>query len=684
MSPLIRVGMLLALALGVGWMAVESRPEGVLGSDMWPAGLAAGALISARGRYAPAAYAAVAVIGFATFALGGRPLDFAVAGAVAILAEATVIASILTDRGRSEPTLLVDHDFSVLVRAVTAGGLTAGVVLGATAAVLTDSPPLLTGLGTMAGHMSSALVLLPFLLRTDEHAAVAPAAERISTWVALLVVTVAVFLPHDFPMLVFLVIPVLGWTALRSSLREAQLQLLTVATVATLLTSFGFGPLAEVEGDYALPQDVFGVVLQTFLIGCALVVIPLSLAVGQQLAAIGRAERESELLRKIIDSAHVAIIGSDQRGRVTLFNPGAERALGYRAAEVMGKFTRIFHTDRAIAEKAADLGLPDDFVPVALRMAEPDLAGDHIAMLRKDGTERLHSMTLSPIRDQRGGVTGYVCTSEDVTEEVAARQALVDALETERRAAERLREVDQVKDTFVSSVSHELRTPITSIVGYLEMLLEDEFGELSGHQRNAIRRIDTNSKRLLSLIDELLTLARIQEGQAEVADQVDLREVARTAYDVVAPSWAQRTLTTELSLPDCEVAVTGNRELLERMLVNLVGNAVKFTPDGGEVALRLVADHGDAVLTVSDTGIGIPEEEQQHLFTRFFRSSLAQRSAIQGSGLGLSLARAVAEEHSGTLQVDSVPGEGATFSVRIPLTRERNMQDSTTVALGDS
>jgi PAS domain S-box-containing protein len=684
MSPLIRVGMLLALALGVGWMAVESRPEGVLGSDMWPAGLAAGALISARGRYAPAAYAAVAVIGFATFALGGRPLDFAVAGAVAILAEATVIASILTDRGRSEPTLLVDHDFSVLVRAVTAGGLTAGVVLGATAAVLTDSPPLLTGLGTMAGHMSSALVLLPFLLRTDEHAAVAPAAERISTWVALLVVTVAVFLPHDFPMLVFLVIPVLGWTALRSSLREAQLQLLTVATVATLLTSFGFGPLAEVEGDYALPQDVFGVVLQTFLIGCALVVIPLSLAVGQQLAAIGRAERESELLRKIIDSAHVAIIGSDQRGRVTLFNPGAERALGYRAAEVMGKFTRIFHTDRAIAEKAADLGLPDDFVPVALRMAEPDLAGDHIAMLRKDGTERLHSMTLSPIRDQRGGVTGYVCTSEDVTEEVAARQALVDALETERRAAERLREVDQVKDTFVSSVSHELRTPITSIVGYLEMLLEDEFGELSGHQRNAIRRIDTNSKRLLSLIDELLTLARIQEGQAEVADQVDLREVARTAYDVVAPSWAQRTLTTELSLPDCEVAVTGNRELLERMLVNLVGNAVKFTPDGGEVALRLVADHGDAVLTVSDTGIGIPEEEQQHLFTRFFRSSLAQRSAIQGSGLGLSLARAVAEEHSGTLQVDSVPGEGATFSVRIPLTRERNMQDSTKVALGDS
>ena len=122
----------------------------------------------------------------------------------------------------------------MLVRAVTAGGLVAGAILGVAAALLTDSPPLLTGLGTMAGHMSSALVLLPFLLRTDDHAAVAPAAERIMHVGALLRRHRGVFLPHDFPMLVFLVIPVLGWTALRSSLREAQLQLLTVATVATL------------------------------------------------------------------------------------------------------------------------------------------------------------------------------------------------------------------------------------------------------------------------------------------------------------------------------------------------------------------------------------------------------------------------------------------------------------------
>ena len=218
----------------------------------------------------------------------------------------------------------------------------------------------------------------------------------------------------------------------------------------------------------------------------------------------------------MIDSAHVAIIGADERGRVNLFNPGAERILGYRPEEVMGHFTQMFHSDSAVSEMAAELDVPDDFMHVALRLAEPGHAGVHMRFRRKDGTERTHSMTLSPVRDARGKVAGYVCSSVDVAEEVAARQALLDALATERRAVERLQEVDQVKETFVSSVSHELRTPITSIIGYLEMLIEGEFGDLAAPAGAAVRRIDTNSKRLLSLIDELLTLARVHERQAGV------------------------------------------------------------------------------------------------------------------------------------------------------------------------
>lgn len=683
-SRVARASILLVAAFGVGWLAVLSRPDGILGSEMWPVGLTAGALLATRGRYPVVAGAAVAVVGFASFAVGGRPLDVAVCAGLAILAESVVIAVILTDRGR-RPAVLIDlGDLCRLVCAVAAGGVVAGVFLGVAAWLLTDGPPLLVGLGTMVGHLSSALVLLPFLIRTDDHPHVAAPPERVVQWLTLLVVTVAIFVPHDFPSLLFLVMPVVAWAALRSSLRETQLQLLTVATTATLMTSFGFGPLAEQQGSYALPEYVLGIVLQTYLIACALVAIPLSLAVGLQRVSVVRSERESDLLRRVIDSAHVAIIGSDAQGCINLFNPGAERILGYSPEEVMGLSTRMLHSDDAVSEKAAELGVPDDFGQVARLLAEPGHAGEHVRFLRKDGSERTHAMTLSPLRDSRGQITGYVSSSADVADEVAARQALLDALGTERRAVQQLQEVDRVKDTFVSSVSHELRTPITSIVGYLEMLIEGEFGELEKQQEVAVRRIDTNSKRLLSLVDELLTLSRVQEGRAGEMESLDLRDVGRTAYDVVAPSWVQRDLDATICLSDTEVPVEGSRELLERVAVNLLGNAAKFTPDGGTVTLVVEAAAGNAVLTVRDTGIGIPQEEQQHLFTRFFRSSLAQRHAIQGSGLGLSIAEAIVREHGGSLEVNSSPGMGTAFQVRLPLGSPRNVQGSTKVVVGDA
>ena len=133
-------------------------------------------------------------------------------------------------------------------------------------------------------------------------------------------------------------------------------------------------------------------------------------------------------------------------------------------------------------------------------------------------------MTLSRIVDERGAVTGYVSTSEDVTERVDAHEALVEALEVERRAVERLKEVDQVKESFVSAVSHELRTPITSIVGFLEMLEDGTFGDLNPQQADAVDRVNANSRRLLSLIDELLTLSRVQDDGLGLVDrELDLR-----------------------------------------------------------------------------------------------------------------------------------------------------------------
>nr|WP_264674618.1 PAS domain-containing sensor histidine kinase [Nocardioides lijunqiniae] len=374
------------------------------------------------------------------------------------------------------------------------------------------------------------------------------------------------------------------------------------------------------------------------------------------------------MVQRIVDGATgVAIIGSDEAGRVNLYNPGAQRLLGYEADEVLGQRTTMFHSPAAIRDKAAELGVAETFSDVVREMTKSGAAGTHIRFQRKDGVERTHAITLSRLADDRGRTTGYVSTSEDVTDQLESRRALVEALEVERQAVERLQEVDSVKDSFVSSVSHELRTPMTSILGYLEMLGEDAYGPLTGDQRNAVRRVSANTQRLLGLIDDLLTLSRVDSEGFDYVDRVfDLRAAIGAAYAVVLPSWENRELEVTLQLPDEPVPLMGDRDMIERVALNLLSNAVKFTPDGGGIQVELHVDGDEAELVVTDSGIGVPEQEQAQLFDRFFRSTLAQKQAIPGSGLGLSITRAIVEKHGGTISFTSGDG-GTSFVTRLPI-----------------
>ena len=395
--------------------------------------------------------------------------------------------------------------------------------------------------------------------------------------------------------------------------------------------------------------------------------VPFVLSVGEQLENASQVAAERDKVQNIVNGmTGVAVIVADEAGRITLFNPGAERLLGYSADEVIGRLTRSFHSAAGVTEKAAELGVEDDFTVVAQTLMGK--GASDMKFVRKDGVERSHSMSLNRIVGDRGQIIGYVSTSEDITDRVEAEGRLVEALETERKAVERLRDVDQVKDAFVSSVSHELRTPITSILGYIEMLEEGAYGDLGPDQLDAVQRVAANSTRLLSLIDDLLTLSRIQEDGLNFVDRVvDLRKIVAAGCGVVAPTLERRDLDLSVDLPDEPIPFLGDRDMLERVVINLVSNAVKFTPEGGHVAVAVRVSPQSVVLEVNDTGIGIPLQEQDRLFTRFFRSSLAQEQAIPGSGLGLSIAHAIVEQHGGSMSVESEPGEGTTFRVELPV-----------------
>jgi signal transduction histidine kinase len=240
--------------------------------------------------------------------------------------------------------------------------------------------------------------------------------------------------------------------------------------------------------------------------------------------------------------------------------------------------------------------------------------------------------------------------------------------EAEERLVADLKSLDRAKANFLASASHDLRTPLTSIIGYVELLSDREAGPVLPVQARMLDGVDRNARRLKTMIEDMLTMSKIELGAfTSQLHPLDLTSLVPPAVDVIRPSAAAGGLTLEVGSPDHPVTIDGDPEQLDRVLVNLLSNAVKYTPRGGRIALTVDSAGNSAVLTIADNGIGIPEEDQNSLFTRFFRASNAVEAAIPGSGLGLSIVRTIVSNHHGELAVESARDEGTTITVRIPL-----------------
>jgi two-component system phosphate regulon sensor histidine kinase PhoR len=240
--------------------------------------------------------------------------------------------------------------------------------------------------------------------------------------------------------------------------------------------------------------------------------------------------------------------------------------------------------------------------------------------------------------------------------------------ESEERLVAELESLDRAKASFLASASHDLRTPLTSIIGYVEMLSDDAAGLASPDLVTMLDAVDRNARRLKTMTEDMLTISKIELGAfTSRMHPLDLTHLVPAAADVIRPSAAAGGLAFEVSCPDHALMVDGDPEQLDRVLVNLLSNAVKYTPRGGRVALTVDNAGGSAMLTVADTGIGIPEQDQDSLFTRFFRASNAVEAAIPGSGLGLSIVGTIVANHHGELSVESAQDQGTTVTVRIPL-----------------
>lgn len=254
-----------------------------------------------------------------------------------------------------------------------------------------------------------------------------------------------------------------------------------------------------------------------------------------------------------------------------------------------------------------------------------------------------------------------------------ANQAIISLLnarifEREKETVKKLKELDKIKDDFVAGISHELKTPLTSIKGYLELLLEGEVGQLSGQQEDFLNIINQSSDRLLNLIMDLLDFAKIESSTFELhKSKASLPLLLKRSIVLIKPQIAKKKLVlkTDITnmLPDLEV----DNGRIEQVMLNLLTNAIKFSHDKGEIGIACHRENGSIITEVSDTGIGISDEDQKNLFTKFFRSSNAISRGTPGTGLGLAISKGIIEQHGGKIWIESKSGKGSTFYFSLPI-----------------
>jgi PAS domain S-box-containing protein len=399
------------------------------------------------------------------------------------------------------------------------------------------------------------------------------------------------------------------------------------------------------------------------------------LAVGRDVTERKRMEAELahnySLLQAVIEGTPDAVYVKDLQGRHLLINAAGARLLGLTAEEVIGKDdATLFGADSA-----------QQIIETDLRILERgDMETYEERATGHDGT-RTYLVTKGPYRDQHGAIIGMIGISRDITERKRAEEALHRLNdELEQRVSERtaqlatanhaLEQANRAKDGFLSNTSHELRTPLNAIIGFTGTLLMGLPGPLTADQEKQLRTIQTSSKHLLSLINDLLDLAKIEAGNVELhLEPLVCQELIQEIIASLRPLVATKGIALESVLPDQAVVVQADRRALSQILINLVNNAIKFTEHGHvRIALHQRQDNRQlrTEISVSDTGLGIRPEDQARLFQVFTQVGTPSSRRHEGTGLGLHLSQKLAELLGGQITVQSEYGKGSTFTLVIP------------------
>lgn len=371
-------------------------------------------------------------------------------------------------------------------------------------------------------------------------------------------------------------------------------------------------------------------------------------------AALNEIESRYHLLMENVKD--YAIFMLDPGGCVLSWNAGAERTLGYTEGEVLGR-----HFSRLFTPEDIRLGEPEKELSQA---AAKGRAEDERWHIRKDGSRFWAIGTLTALRDESGTLRGFTKVLRDSTE----RKRLEDAL---RQRAEELSAADRSKDEFIATLSHELRTPLNAILGWAHLVRSGKLDQKTAE--HALHVIERNAMTQARLIEDLLDVSRIVTGKIRLdVRPVELAPVIRAAVDSIRPAAEAKSIQVDVALDPSVGPISGDSSRLQQVIWNLLSNAIKFTPKQGRVEIRLERIDSNALVVVSDTGMGIPPDFLPYVFDRFRQGDTTITRSQGGLGLGLAIVRHLVELHGGTVRAESLgENQGATFKIWLPLAAVR-------------
>ena len=372
---------------------------------------------------------------------------------------------------------------------------------------------------------------------------------------------------------------------------------------------------------------------------------------------------ETDQFRLLVSSVvDYAIFMLDTTGHIVTWNEGAERIKGYTHDEIVGRHFSVFYP----AEEA-QIRKPDWELEVAKRDGRYEEEGWRI---RKDGSRFWANVVITALRDETGRLRGFGKVTRDLTERRLREEAR--NAERDREAArlrahgDRMAELEQTKTQFLNIASHELRGPLTVLRGYNSMLQD---GVIPVDQIPAVARLlETKLAQMDRLVEQMLETARLEHDTFDLyRDTFDLGDVVQEQVDVFRPLSLDHRFT--LQTDGTPMLVQGDRTRIATIVSNLLDNAVKYSPDGGEVCCMVRSLGSQVCLSVRDEGMGIEPEHIATLFTRFGRLPTDSNVTIPGTGLGLFLCREIAMRHGGDVTVRSKPGVGTEFTLTLPAAR---------------